>query len=641
MRTPVLGQLVDTLAHARRSVPYYQALITEQEITEQNALSTLRELPVLTREQVRDRGARLWSVSGDTRAWRAVRTGGTTGVPIEIVLDETAQLAETASLYRHIERFLATDNWTDLSVMHLALHPAARSRAVSSPWAAMPGLVKWNLTRLWQQSDGLFLRGMTEIDGHVVTIMPSVAAMLIDRIRYKGRVQPRLVILSGESAEADLRRRISQVLDCPTTCLYTLAEVGIAATECQATTCYHVNDSDIVLELTDDNSESISITNKTGNVTITSLTNRAMPLLRYRTGDRGTWADQSCNCGQDGRLLRLDTARALAVVAEGNDGNKITNLDVAKLLSQMDVDSVRLSQDDRHVFLDYQAGIDMAAGPATAIASALRGLLGPGINVTLRRTSKSLASSSYTEDSAQTPQDPVPLQPGEIARWARRQLAGELGIVAAVITGSSLDPSSTSQFSDIDITMLIDGCPEDRHWRELAVAMHRHMSGLRVNITNRVRLTDAPLVTCRLLAEQYPILGDIAECGVAWPTVNAIRQEARFWAEEARAVLWSRLTTSDRSGIDPLREAWLGAKHSINSLRYHYLAQGIRITAARSILEIALTDDYPNAVATQTAFDIACEHRSPPRQIDAPDSYLINALTSIDNMRHNLPADDY
>src|SRR5271154_696794 len=311
MTTPAPEALAEILAHACRSVPHYQPLIAEQAITEQNALRTLHALPILTREQVRDHGARLWSASGDTRTWRAVRTGGTTGVPIEIVLDETAQLAELTSLYRHIGRCLDTGNWAGRRVMHLTLHPAAISRTVPSPWPGMPGLVKWNLTRLWQQSDELFLRGMTEINGHIVTLMPSVAAMLIDRVRSAGRIRPQLVMLSGESADVGLKHRISQVFSCPTTCLYTLAEMGIAATGCSAADYYHVNDSDVVLELTDGKGDSISAANQIGDVTITSLTNRAMPLLRYRTGDRGLWVDHICECAQNGRLFRLRTTRSL------------------------------------------------------------------------------------------------------------------------------------------------------------------------------------------------------------------------------------------------------------------------------------------------------------------------------------------
>jgi phenylacetate-CoA ligase len=35
-----------------------------------------------------------------------------------------------------------------------------------------------------------------------------------------------------------------------------------------------------------------------GELTVTSLHNRAMPLIRYRTGDIASWSGESCSCGQ-------------------------------------------------------------------------------------------------------------------------------------------------------------------------------------------------------------------------------------------------------------------------------------------------------------------------------------------------------
>ncbi len=632
-----LGRL---LTHARRTVPHYQGLIAANEVTQHDALKVLRSLPLLTREQVRAEKPRLWSTVGDPYAWKTVRTSGTTGIPIEVAVDETAQLAELASMARQIDACMANGDWREHLVMHLTLHWAANSRTAPSPWSSRSHLVKWNLSRVWQQSDERFLECLKKINGHIITAMPSVAAVLLNRVRRSGRIQPQMIVLSGEQVDDDLRRRISAVFGCPSTCLYTLAEMGIAANGCLATSGYHVNDTDVFLEVVDERGTDVG-PDEAGDVVITSLTNRAMPLIRYMTGDRGQWVSRPCDCPQPGRLFRLQTTRSLDVVAESPTGRRITQLDVAKLFAQLDVDATRLAQNGPTIIVEYRANTDLGTVPATAITAAVRGMLGPDTHVLLRRVTELRPPYALKRSATVGLVPPKLPQPQEIVTWSRRRLADEPGVVAAVLTGSALDPSGTSRFSDVDMAVLVDHDPDDQRWRKLAVAMHRHLPGLRVNVTTAQALTGSPLITCRLLAERYPILGKLESGGVEWPSQNDLSKEAVFWAQDARAVLWTMVTAADRSRVDPLREAWLAAKYGLDALRYHFLCQGNRVTQAHQVLQMALKQCVTSAPGIQAAFDVAREHQPPPpTRSSASDQYLADALSIIEWVRDNLPTGD-
>jgi hypothetical protein len=167
--------------------------------------------------------------------------------------------------------------------------------------------------------------------------------------------------------------------------------------------------------------------------------------------------------------------------------------------------------------------------------------------------------------------------------------------------------------------------------------MHRHMAGLRINITNAQALAETPMTTCRLLAERYPILGDLEQCGVRWPSGEDLSREAVFWAHDARAVLYTRLTAADRSQVDPLREAWLAAKYAMSGLRYYFLCQGSRSTQAREVLRMGLRQQVVGVRGIQAAFEVACEHRPPPvPRSSAPDQYLTDALAVIEWIRVNM-----
>ncbi|MEV5540081.1 hypothetical protein AB0L13_24815 [Saccharopolyspora shandongensis] len=629
--------LADVLSHARRNVPYYRSLIPATKISADNALKVLKRLPLLTRHRLRSENSRLWSAIGDTRTWKTVRTTGTTDVPIEVVVDKTAQLAEASALAKQIDSCLVDKSWRERSVMHLTLHAAASSRTAPSPWAPGSILVKWNLSRLWQSPDEHFLRRLAEINGHIVTAMPSVMAALVDRVGRAGLIHPLLVVLSGERVEQDLLRRIAETFDCRVTSLYTMAEAGVVANGCLATSGYHVNDANVFLELLVANGKEPRH-GDAGDIVITSLSNPAMPLIRYRTGDRGTWDNHPCGCPQRGRLFRLHTPRSREVLTTDSTGRSITSLSVAKLFAQLDVEAVHLRQDGRVFIVEYRAVTDLPTASGNAVRAAIRGILGPEASVILQRISDELPRSDrrHVYRTTGMPSPSLP-NPEEIVAWARRRLVGETGIAAAVLTGSSLVPSTTTRFSDIDIELLVHDRPSAPHWRELTVAMHSHLAGLRVNVSTVAMLADSPLITCRLLAERHPIIGSLEKCGIEWPAVESLAAEARFWAQAAHAVLWTRVTTADRSRMDPVQEAWLASKHAINALRYHFLCQGYRVTEAHGILNWAMTAEVPRAQGIHDAFAVAREHRPPPSpQSGASDQYLLDAMAVIAWMRHGV-----
>jgi phenylacetate-CoA ligase len=46
-----------------------------------------------------------------------------------------------------------------------------------------------------------------------------------------------------------------------------------------------------------------------GEVVLTSLTNYAMPLIRYRIGDMAAWSERPCSCGRSWPLLKTVSGR--------------------------------------------------------------------------------------------------------------------------------------------------------------------------------------------------------------------------------------------------------------------------------------------------------------------------------------------
>jgi len=298
----------------------------------------------------------------------------------------------------------------------------------------------------------------------------------------------------------------------------------------------------------------------------------------------------------------------------------------------LDADRLSLDHaDDGAVVLAYERR-NLLAAPEHALAVAcLRAALGPGQEVRIERVEPGVERRPRPR-SAPDEASPSPGGPdvGAIARWLRVRLAHAASIDAAVLTGSALDPEATTRFSDLDLVVLVDGDPTHPRWLALARDLGAHVPSLAVAVDTRAGLSGrAPLLTCRLLCEQMVVAGRLDGATLAWPAPADVRAQAGFWAQDAIALLWQRLTHLPEPA-DPLREAALAGKLAIDALRFRYLVQGARETAARAVLARAAGDTTwgtPWLADLVGTLEVAREHQPPPA--DAPRSIVASLTTAL------------
>jgi phenylacetate-coenzyme A ligase PaaK-like adenylate-forming protein len=643
MGTDSPGKLRRLLDHARQSTAYYAARLPPppESLTQEQMLA---QLPFLSRQDLRREKARLLSAVGDTGGWRLARTTGTTGEPAEVIWDARARAADEAAFARHVDRCLSSERWRERDVFHVTLHAGAASRALPSPWNPGARLVKWNLLRAWQRSDSGFVESLAHLHGCVVTALPSVAELLARRVLAvsgPGFVRPLLIILSGETLEPETVTLVSRTFSCPVTSLYTLAELGIVGGACRKGEGYHIEEQLAIVEVVDEKGKPPP-SGEAGEVVVTALENFAMPLIRYRTRDHGYWLDGPCGCGVRAPCLVLTkTRRPMRLLTAS--GATVNVVRFWKVLATLDVEQLSLDQrQDDTVVLSYRAP-QALDGSSLALAEAcLRSALGPDDKIRIDRvwTSDAREGKEAARLPAGSRQDAAPAEPAgpdpsDVARWLQTVLEKEKDVDAAVLTGSALDPEATTRFSDLDLVLLIRGDPGHVHWLELSHRIRRHVPMLSVSLDTLIDLPRrAPLIACRLLREQIPVRGRVDESSLAWPSVQDLRAQARFWAQDATARLWQRLSTLDRAIPDPLREAWLAGKFGLDALRYHYLILGERETAARAVLRRAQLDPAfagPGLTDLLHSLEVAREHRPPP--LSVPDAVVRSLSAALSCVR--------
>ncbi|MDR3518184.1 MAG: AMP-binding protein [Azospirillaceae bacterium] len=99
-----------------------------------------------------------------------------------------------------------------------------------------------------------------------------------------------------------------------------MTELGYGGgVECAAHRGYHLQELDFLFEIVDPRTGQ-SITNGgLGEIVVTTLTRRGMPLIRYRTGDLSRFLPEPCPCGSPLRRFERIAARKSGRVALGGD----------------------------------------------------------------------------------------------------------------------------------------------------------------------------------------------------------------------------------------------------------------------------------------------------------------------------------
>lgn len=138
---------------------------------------------------------------------------------------------------------------------------------------------------------------------NVVVSDPFWLARLTEIARERGRPGAmKLLIGGGEGISARTRAELERFWGAPLCMTYASTEAAtILGFECRERAGYHVNPFDFHLEIDRPDGEGY------GEIVLTTVSRRVMPLIRYRTGDIARWMSGPCPCGL--RFPRLSPVR--------------------------------------------------------------------------------------------------------------------------------------------------------------------------------------------------------------------------------------------------------------------------------------------------------------------------------------------
>ena len=119
-------------------------------------------------------------------------------------------------------------------------------------------------------------------------------------------MRPRSVLLAADIAPQSAINKIRNSWKCKVFTHYGHTEFGYGcAVDCGYHDGLHLRGADLIFEVIDLQTNKPAKPGKSGEITITTLSNEAMPLIRYRTGNLAKMLTEPCKCGSS--LHRLGT----------------------------------------------------------------------------------------------------------------------------------------------------------------------------------------------------------------------------------------------------------------------------------------------------------------------------------------------
>jgi phenylacetate-CoA ligase len=284
------GYLRDILTYATENVEFYKQFKT---------FNSLRSFPVINKNIIRDNYEAFQSPEFLKAAVEKMHTSGSTGTPFVVRHDMNKRARVYAEMmyfwgkagYQIGMRYVFFRVWTPLN-----------RKSKLTTWAR--NLVMVDIRNLDERRIRHLLRSDRRIKmliGYVPTL-DSLGIYLKTCGDIPEMYNLRTIIGFGEAFPEKIQRRLKKVFGCNVISLYSNQENGMLAVECVDNKEFHVNRASYYIELLKiDSDEPVSV-EEPGRIVVTDLFNHAMPLIRYDTGDIGTWKKET-ECGWQSQLL--------------------------------------------------------------------------------------------------------------------------------------------------------------------------------------------------------------------------------------------------------------------------------------------------------------------------------------------------
>jgi len=384
-----LESLRKLLTHAASQTVYYSDLFRTLGFSPASAtLESLRQLPLLTKDIIRDNYQRLVARNVPEHELTTARTGGSTGRPMTFVRDKQClYLRKAQELY--FDRWMGFRLGDKAALFVAASHfdsPGERWKAAIRN-ATCDRLLRFDphhITDAYMQS---FLEEYRKFDPGMIKCFPNSLAIFADFLARRNEVVPPVSAISstGENLYPHQRSLFEQRFGGRVFEKYGTRESGVIACECREHNGLHLFTDGAVVEVVNAAGQPAA-PGEMGRLVVTDLFNSGMPMIRYEIGDMAIATDRNCACGSPLPLVDRILGRDRDILYD-SEGNPKPGYLFVEVINSLDLPAQFqvIQTEPRQVVVRVvkQASGEIDLGP---MRSQFQDILGTNVNVTFEFT---------------------------------------------------------------------------------------------------------------------------------------------------------------------------------------------------------------------------------------------------------------
>jgi len=314
-----LAGILDT---AIKTVPAYEKY---RGLLGKSPFDMLREIEPVTKAQLQSDFDLYISSNRDSVPHHETFTGGSSGMPLRFIQNDSALEIEWAFMIAQWMRAGFRPGDKRVAFRGVEFRENRDSLMMENPVYDEILLSPFNLT---EESLNLYVDAITRFQPRFLRGYPSAISTLARFIDENPdrQVHGTRAVLCGSEAVLDWQRElIERVFRCRLYSWYGMTEKVVMAGECEKSQRYHAFPQYGITEVVDSKGNVISEPGASGEIVGTGFTNTVMPFIRYRLDDTATIEDIRCNkCGRNHMTLGEVTGHRVQDAFVGKSGSQIT-----------------------------------------------------------------------------------------------------------------------------------------------------------------------------------------------------------------------------------------------------------------------------------------------------------------------------
>jgi phenylacetate-CoA ligase len=309
------------IEYAYDKVPFYRRRFSHTGIEPGDIKSRvdLTAIPILTKADIK-------ANYNDLQARHAgpvemLRTSGSTGEPLRVIRDRASTGHHRANMFRQ-RRWFGANIGSFEATFKIYNYPFWERRKVRLKDFVLNririnerDLTEWNMLKFYRKLEA----ANPDIFYGFPSLMVRFAQFLTERSIKPNLASLNAIISTGEMLSPRQKETLAKTFNSPVVNEYGCTETGIIAIECPDGG-WHVPVESCLVEIVPD--EGLDLDEGVGRVVVTDLMNRAMPIIRYDSGDLAREGSGICNCerglptieglvGRIGSMVNLPDGRSI------------------------------------------------------------------------------------------------------------------------------------------------------------------------------------------------------------------------------------------------------------------------------------------------------------------------------------------